>query len=348
LSLIELINEMAIKKHRKVYFLGAGASLCAYSFSVSGLFEQSMLALQHKDQELYGIVISAMSRMYPEFHYAQPWLNKNDIEDALDLLEAYDELFGQYELVYKSKDYFKKAKEALLYGICWAFEPITGIKDPKALRSFVKELIPGDCVITLNWDTVTERLIYENHAEKDILYCPDTYDNNAVESKITFIKLHGSIDWFEDSKGVSIPEEMKNQFTMLGQGIWRTKNFQPVTGRFKNAIPFIVPPQSRKNYNYHDIKMLWQTAFWYLLNATKIHIIGCSVRDTDINVKALLQNSIKNGRHANVVVVNPEECMRDKLGDNYKRSLLYRFGVNIKTEFSYIQSKFEDWVLKDI
>jgi len=324
------------KEFRNVYFLGAGVSLCAYSFSTSGLFEQALSALQYNDQSLYSLVVNVMNRIYPDFHPSLPWVNKNDIEDALDLIEAYDEFFGDFELAYKSKDYFKKAKKALIYGICWAFEPIFGIKDPKPLREFVRGLTPGDCIITLNWDTVTERLLYENHPENEILYCPNPYDNKIASKKITFIKLHGSLDWFYDPKGTNIPPNQKESFRIFGNSLWRTVNFQPITNRFSKAIPFIIPPQSKKNYDNCDIKKIWETAFWYLQNANKIYIIGTSVRNTDLNVRVLLQSSIKDGNAFDIIVVNPEECRS-------KNSLFRRFSINITNKFLYIETNFENW-----
>lgn len=178
----------------------------------------------------------------------------------------------------------------------------------KFLRLFYNNNTPftirQDSIITFNYDLVleaaasiyndkirrnnnTRRLIKFNQMKKDsdiktdtignffkkndcITYKPEIQFGNDQDC-ITFIKLHGSINWTLSS----------------------------------DDSTFIIPP----TWNKSDprIKSLWNCAYKELIEAKRIIVIGYSFPETDVYVKSLLALAINENKILNnIIFVNPD------------------------------------------
>jgi hypothetical protein len=75
---------------------------------------------------------------------------------------------------------------------------------PKAYYEFAESLCPGDTVITFNYDLVLERAL--SHVRKSYRYSEFGSDSTGRtsdlaterENRIKLLKMHGSIDWFDE------------------------------------------------------------------------------------------------------------------------------------------------------
>ena len=107
---------------------------------------------------------------------------------------------------------------------------------PPVYKNFVERLQPGDYIITYNYDNVLESALLASG--KRFRFCqPRELSGSIEDSKITILKRHGSIDWFDkepydnnetfydidaESRGAerssdSIPPERTNQL-VFGEG----------------------------------------------------------------------------------------------------------------------------------
>jgi len=200
-------------------------------------------------------------------------------------------------------------------------------------------------VITLNYDTVVERLLLRFFPKGTASPNPpreyDLYDlplspiwaraGNALlglkAETFRLIKLHGSINWF-----YSGPEGYPGE-----QVYYRAVNadspFQDHQGRdgvgpgieclCSDKTPLIIPPTAEKSqfYGNQTIRTLWVAARTALEEAEEILCVGYSLPATDLTMRLFLQSVARPQR---VVIVNkelPQSPRGLRLAERYKEAL---------------------------
>lgn len=174
-----------------------------------------------------------------------------------------------------------------------AFEPLRS-----ELHSNMLDLLcPGDTIVTFNYDLVIEESFLSRHNEiwnpvdgygvhqsnKTCDWCNKWFKRCVVkkstESKITLLKMHGSLNW----------ELYANRAIRL---IHRPYQFKTKGDVDKNMA--ILPPGIAKKIDTYPYKELWKSASSKLLNCKSVVIIGYSMPTADIAAKALFAEASRS------------------------------------------------------
>jgi hypothetical protein len=200
-------------------------------------------------------------------------------------------------------------------------------------------------VITFNYDTVLERIVWFCEWEKwgkgltnrppdvsfDLYQIPLSSlalrESGKFSSlpKCTFhlIKLHGSINWFYSGSAQwpgehvyfrSVDSESPNE-DMINNTIYQSK----VDRWLMDKVPLIIPPVAEKSrfYANRTIRSLWGKAREYLAQAEEIYCVGYSLPDTDLTTKLLLQTACA-GQTKIVYIVNNDVQGKENLLRRYR------------------------------
>lgn len=195
------------------------------------------------------------------------------------------------------------------------------MKNIKLYDSFIEKLLPGDIIITFNYDTILENRF--KAAEKQFRLIWDS-DSPFSDKDVIILKMHGSIDWFDYGRYEVMINGFKEQpyHTLPKHIIFSNPDlFKPtkITGsfgpnnhslsrfyhidnldRYYNGnpqvidCPFIISPSFNKL-----VYMNLFREFWYGFNNagalnTTVAIIGLSLAYHDDYIKLPLYNLIDN------------------------------------------------------
>ncbi|MFZ2162374.1 MAG: hypothetical protein WAW02_09175 [Sideroxyarcus sp.] len=119
------------------------------------------------------------------------------------------------------------------------------------------------------------------------------YSGGNIDGRV--LKLHGSIDWYEDYSDDTIRVAHSN-----GETKWE-------------RVPIIVPPvlDKSQHYSISKIRKQWVDAHLALEQADEIVIIGFSFPATDISCQFLFKSSLKS-KKVRVVVINRDANVRQQ------------------------------------
>lgn len=170
-------------------------------------------------------------------------------------------------------------------------------------------------VITLNYDTLVEKLVnsnsHKNFSEENnglwgdqvVFPKPPSHNNGvyhvgdgtyALESMdihsegFQLIKLHGSLNWFisnRDTVGATLVRESVN-------GSFKSEKSE-TSEMFRLLDPYIIPPVLNKDsfYGTYLSQMLWKSAREAIHNASSITFMGYSLPAEDIVTSELISNA---------------------------------------------------------
>ncbi|HJX50499.1 MAG TPA: SIR2 family protein, partial [Candidatus Nanoarchaeia archaeon] len=232
----------------------------------------------------------------------------------------------------------------------WLCEIISGCED-KAFKNaskpwaeiLVKYLHENKIpVITLNYDTILERLSYkyikidDNHGLPSFELYQMPIANIISRSRALLssrkidsfhlVKLHGSINWFSSGSNIYDGEQLYfRPVDSLSPLIDHEKNKDFFLRESSDKYPFIIPPVSEKSSFYRNltIKSLWRDAKRYLFNAGILFFVGYSLPETDLTIRLLFKN-ISSGEKKVIYLVNSESNKEkmNKLEDSFKSNFL--------------------------
>lgn len=197
-------------------------------------------------------------------------------------------------------------------------------------------------VITFNYDTVLERIVYKIKQQKrkpegewphefhlyglplSVIWSREgaTLVDIGVET-FHLIKLHGSINWFYS--GVEeFPGEQVYYRPINSDSPHEDVRKHPPTAEYENKrlrkdkISLIIPPVAEKSRFYGNltIRTLWRDARRALEEAEEIFCVGYSLPATDLTTKLFLQ-SVAHPKK--VTIVNKEHPDSEKAQEMLKR-----------------------------
>jgi hypothetical protein len=323
------------------YVLGAGASHDAgYPLAktmASQLF-QWMKCTTH-DPDLYAARYPAVAGLLEE------WFGP--IENVEDLVTAIHRRLDEYENGSREQ----RVKRALLaneYGVFknavrdWFAEIQHGAAlASSAYRDFANNIVvPGDCVITFNYDVSLEREL--KRAGK--FEVGDGYgfsmEGLPAKSDTRVLKLHGSTSWlallfggmtsgatFQPGRTLGErPVIAKNELSFLGY----SDAVDPKFGRGGAALPVMIFPARNKDFyfaantgvEYADFwNHLWDEARMALQSAVRVVICGYSLLPLDKRARDLLL--VAPGKDAEIVIASADDTgriLRDYSEAGYERA----------------------------
>jgi hypothetical protein len=170
------------------------------------------------------------------------------------------------------------------------------------LRPHFARLEKGDVVITPNWDTTAERTLTEEGYwypiggygfKKDLreMPCAEPLSPDVdTESKITVLKLHGSIGWHESASGsiyFDYPRFL-SRFSFLSNGkpLLLMDPEAPIVPPSED--PLLLYPSYLKQLNSPVMQQIWYRGSEALSAAERVEIYGYSLPESDLAVRTLL------------------------------------------------------------
>lgn len=193
-----------------------------------------------------------------------------------------------------------------------------------ALRAEIRDLRPGDVMMTTNWDSLVERELMERR-----LWLPrdgygfsvpvrpfsadeDLANGYPESSAIRVLKLHGSFGWYLGDDGgayLSRPRFLQH-LTYRNHG-GSTLHFRQ-EWRFEDpAHPTLIAyPSYLKRLENKPIRTIWQLAAQAVQEATEFKAIGYSLPPSDTAIRVLLtplRVRLENDEVEQIEIVDPEE-----------------------------------------
>lgn len=182
--------------------------------------------------------------------------------------------------------------------------------------------------------------------------------------KSSFIKLHGSYNWFKYSEFLRrtplkrdilagkilppisketkpLPERLKNEILCFNAD-WQWGN-SPVWSAHSDKYvlePLIIPPILNKEEKIQQniFSELWHAAKETMLNCEEIVFIGYSFPDTDFYAKKLFLEVFSINKNIKVTIVNPLKSIRNKFRRlvNYKGPIqYYKYGSDYIENYKF-------------
>jgi hypothetical protein len=219
-----------------------------------------------------------------------------------------------------------------------------------ALRTELGWLRKGDCVITTNWDTATERTLLEmgRWTPSDGYGFPIELVNGVLAhemgriepvpewvpqaSDIRVLKLHGSYGWLCDRPHTRGSAEDRDVYLDYSQflsmmpfvnGDDRITSYdrRKPHGYSASAEPLYFIPSYLKQLSGTSIQRVWYEADRSLAQATEVRIVGSSLPEADVALRVLLNSMrfrlIEGSLHTTLCdpALRTHEAWRDFLGD---------------------------------
>jgi len=309
----------------RVFILGSGFSKAAGFPLDSELFKEIMKS-KHTQEWTRKYIQGYLQRIYPYFN--PKYENYPIIEDFLTALDASQELDFSFfhekrpSSEEKQGDYLRKLMSELIVRFLLRKSidiSIIGLQGnaPVLMKYiyFIKNLKPGDAVLTFNYDCLLEYVISEldklepNHPREFIYHGFD-------QSKIAILKLHGSVGWFPDQfethetsitrntaiyrgDGKNIFEVDFNAFkTLKKKGFIEYSMLFSAMHELLNMPVYIIPPQNNKSLKsvvgIELLTKIWCDSLSYLKVAEKVNTIGYSLPPQDMLARVLIREGILN------------------------------------------------------
>lgn len=296
----------------------------------------------------------------------------NDVFD----LEGFNK---EYKLNYKDKDELIKDflyTTCRTFHLCWT----DGGREHKCLyQRFLEKVIKENAtLITFNYDLILDNLFFtmglvpyygfELNKENTI-----NYDSNRCqlkESGVTFLKLHGSQQWFKcKSCGKEFtkidlednwPSHRINKDTSSGEECITPECIE--RAKKKNGHRFldyfIVPPLINKDSPEEELlKAGWKIAESKLRDAQEIIFIGYSFPDSDKNIQDQFSKWVRGNIVLETIeVVDPNAAydkefrsrFRSVFEEKWAPSEIHQFPQVPKCNLSFISKTFHCWFLEDV
>ncbi len=228
-------------------------------------------------------------------------------------------------------------------------------------------------IVSLNWDSVLEDVIYALLARHDLTktvdidYCCYTkaldddsdHINSLVQKSlgrhnIKVMKLHGSVSWLLCSNCRRLYTTLGSRSGVLDLMFPRhceecsklvRKMWKGDAKKLPVLEPFLVTPTYVKAFPNPHIQMVWHNAQINLAEADEVVIIGYSMPDSDFHVRNLFRRSIRDDSRITVVLPQSdrkpaEEDGRAAVDTTHGRYQRFFAGRNLNFRFGGVEGYF--------
>ncbi len=279
---------------KEVFILGAGFSYPAKLPLQNKLLEE---ILKNKDLEYLNYY--AKIEEFLDYFFNGSF----DLEDIFTILDRsylYEENFSHL----KWTDTYEIRKNLIFLIVNLIDRKLNDLNTFKAkYENFIKYICKNYkkvSVITLNWDTLLEKLVKNLCKNIMIDYCFYTYGLDNMqhiphinlkakgEKNLKIIKLHGSINWLfcPNCHRLIVDDKKIESIGKLNQKCKYCQDYSKIDVSLEN---FIVTPTILKKFDNLHLKYIWDNAFIELQEASKVTFIGYSLPKADYEFLYLLK-----------------------------------------------------------
>lgn len=324
-----------------LYILGAGASADAgaplmanFLDTVEDLINSNKFENPNGIKDLFDSINSLNSIL------AKSKIDLNNIESVLGLLEMSELLEqpinykGQTDFKSLKSSYIRMISETIEQSMKYEIQHATSISPTGTYKNFVEAIAnkkDSSAIISFNYDLGVDVALHN----KGIKY---NYYLNDSDNLFPLLKLHGSLNWFQDKSSNIIPHTIFNFFHKMRyqndpsdskrQGtltfVEYIKTHFP--NDYDNHNPFIIPPTWNKTMYHNSISSVWKKASQCLSEAKNIYVIGYSLPDTDTFFKFLFSlGTNSTTRIRRFWVMNPDPSSQQRYHNLLGPQVLERF-----------------------
>jgi hypothetical protein len=295
------LGEPSLKKQsNRLFILGAGASkACGIPLAselLKEVFEKSEFAGKDRLMDL-------LRYLYPRFE--PQWGNYPNIEEFLSLVDVTITFNEKVKSHHKfTTNEISELRDQLLTGIATLLlrvDPSVAVK-ATPLLSLAKHLRPNDTVVTFNWDLLLEGALFSLGI--------DNWSYVGNKSKVTILKPHGSLDWYDSGK---VKFKEGRSYPLLKGGVIHVYQYfeSPHLKHTNTKLPVIIPPTIAKEWPYDEFDKIWHRTWHSLRYADEIYVIGFSLPPEDLHVRFVMRSAIRsneNNRSTPLILklVNPD------------------------------------------
>lgn len=293
------LNNNSDRLKKRVFFLGAGFSkCCGLPLGGRDLFAKCG-AKERRDEypEDFDVILNdiyGLKFFYPSFN--ENYENYPDVEEFCTLLNG---CLIQNPAAKQMEAVLEAVKRQICLLIDAQQEKLNNYKN---ISTFVrKHLKEGDVIISLNYDTLIEKACALNKKEISYLYDP---------SKISVLKLHGSLNWLYKANVAQQNEGFKEIFSEL-EDAYINKRYKYVGGDLRETdknveLPYspIINPIYDKRPDTKILNRIWGDINTVLKQTDELIIIGFSIPLADMHIRRIL--SFIPISRCQIKVINPD------------------------------------------
>jgi len=198
----------------------------------------------------------------------------------------------------------------------------------KRMMKILELVKAGDCIITFNYDLLIEQGLFEKgiwnpidgYGFDKISQYEKLINKDYPETTVDLIKLHGSINWLNESL-FGIEDEVSILLTNIDDGIgfFNGLEVQSSHHQYRSRYPknpMIIMPTFLKHFNKsYELKLI-NRAVESAQSSDKVYVIGYSLPPADTTANFVFSQIAKN---SNIIVVNNDERkgLKERLINNY-------------------------------
>jgi hypothetical protein len=202
-------------------------------------------------------------------------------------------------------------------------------------------------LISLNYDPLLEASILREQL-------PYSYTPPPVDQTIPILKVHGSVTWLNEARGISMRMHSREKTVKAVVRMAYQNRIQPRPVRVLSIpeylkmgfdevlrdgndydIPALLPPiGNHKDYEQLDVyRNLWEAAGTSLSEATELILIGTRLRESDVKLCSTLTRFVR--RHTPITIVGDYRAVKARLDQ--------MLGWTHDSELPFYR-RFGDWV----
>ena len=201
------------------------------------------------------------------------------------------------------------------------------------LAAWVETLNPGDTILSFNWDLLHEAALWRagkwHFADGYGFRCRDAPEE--AHSPIKILKLHGSVNWAQESP-TDVLAEIEHKKDFFDGAVDDRQTYGKRAGNW-NMGRYLIVPSYMKDLSANRLFLrLWGHARAALRQADEIIVIGFSLNQADAAARDLFATALdQRSPTPRVMIISPEQPEWD---------MFCRYNLCVKQE--RIRKRFED------
>lgn len=204
--------------------------------------------------------------------------------------------------------------DLILWWMLEAIEASAKRELPDAYGVFAAGLVPGDTIVTVNYDLVCETYLAKRGLRFD--YGIPELARNSTSTQgvpINLLKLHGSLNWRHcvPMPGRSSCERwFVYDHDLPAFGFELSQACECGDGALRTPV---IAPTSLKDYSGTSLAGVWKRAARQMRAATELYVVGYSLPLYDVTVRELFRLVTIANTAGPVHIVNPDSAVRERL-----------------------------------